>query len=113
MELLEVLLKLLRLNYSTIDELIISIGSQLMGPFGLPDLPTVKMLLHYFPVDLGLLIILEQVLLNIHRIRVVVGPNFMLYATWVHQVVHLHEVGLFLDALSICMIPLFVINSVI
>ena len=37
----------------------------------------------------------------------------MLYTRRVHQVIHLNKVGLFLYALSICMIPLFVINTAV
>lgn len=114
LELLQVLIKLLlRLNDSSIHQLIIDISSQLMSSFSLPDLSSVKMLLHYLPVGLSLFVILEQVLFDIHRIRIVIASKFMFYAWWVHQVVHLNEVGLFLHALSICVISLLVINPTV
>jgi len=88
-----------------------------MSSFSLPNLPSVEMLLHYFPVGLSLFIILEQVLFDVHRIRIllmlVLASDFMFYACWVHQVIHLNEVGLFLHALSICMISLFVVNTAV
>jgi hypothetical protein len=118
LELLKVLIKLLRLNGSPIHYLImllcwiISIGSQLVRSFRLSYLPTVEMLLHDLPVGLGLFIILEQVLFDVHRIRIIVPSHLVLDSRRINQVSHLHQVGLFLHALSICMVPLFVVHSV-
>lgn len=84
-----------------------------MRSFSLSDLPPMKMLLHYFPIGLRLLIIFEQVLFDVHRIWIIVASDFMFDAGWVYQMVDLNMIGLFLHTLSICMVPLLVINPTV
>lgn len=112
LELLEVLVKLLWWNHSPIHQWIGNLSPHLIWSFWLPNLPSVKMLVHDFPVGLSLFVILEQILFDVNWIWVVVACHFVLYARWIHQVSHLHKVCLLLQALSVCMIPLFVVNSV-
>jgi len=67
-----------------------------MWSFWLPYLSSVEMLVHDFPISLGLFIILEQILFDVNRIWIIIASHFVFYACWVHQVSHLHEVRLFL-----------------
>jgi hypothetical protein len=83
-----------------------------MSSIYLSYLPSVQMLLHDLPVGLGLFIILEQVLLDVHRIRIIVAGHLVLDPRRINQVSHLDQVGLFLHPLSISMISLFVVHSV-
>ena len=66
LELLEVLVKLLGWNYSPILQWIGDLCSQLIWSFWLPDLSSVELLVHDFPVGLSLFVILEQILFDVN-----------------------------------------------